>query len=102
MTAKFIVSEQNTTITFEYTAITDKMIYVISDCSEYLWNLGYGDHGTIDKPKLFSSLTNQQKLGLVDTHLRLVVLDAANANKIARAQAVVRATEESTKYSVGV
>ena len=101
MTAKFTVSGADTTITFTYTATTAKMQAVIGDCSEYLWDHGYGNHGTMEAPELYSALTNNQKLALVDTHIRRVILDAANTNKSLKAQTVARDAEELAKHDMG-
>jgi hypothetical protein len=100
MTAKFTVSGASTTITFSYTALTGQIQSIVGGCAEYLWEHGYGDHGTEEIPILFASLTNQQKLDLVDEHLRRVVLDAANTQKSLRAQEAARTTEEASKYTL--
>lgn len=100
MTATFSASAGNTTMTFVYTAPTAKVQSVVGDCAEYLWTHGYGDHGTEDKPTLFSALTNQQKLNLVDAYLKQVIIDAANALKSNKAQDAARATEEAAKYTL--
>jgi hypothetical protein len=100
MSGKFTVSGTSTTITFAYTALTAQVQSIVGGCAEYLWDHGYGDHGTQEIPILFASLTNQQKLDLVDEHLKRVVLDAANTQKSIRAQEVARTTEESSKYTL--
>ena len=100
MTATFTVLSGNTTMTFVYTAPTAMVQSIVGDCSEYLWNHGYGDHGTVDIPILFTALTNQQKLNLVDAYLKQCVVDAANAMKSNRAQDAARATQDASKYTL--
>jgi len=39
---------------------------------------------------LFDSLTNQQKLNLVDVYVRDVIMNAANTNKSLKAQELAR------------
>jgi hypothetical protein len=99
MAGRFVVDGANTTIIFEYTQITTKMSAFVTDCAEYLWNRGYGDHGTPAIPKLFSDLTNQQKLNLVDQYFRRSGLDSANNNKSLKAQNAARAVEEANLYN---
>jgi hypothetical protein len=100
MTAKFTVSGTKTTITFEYVATTALIQSVIINAAEYLWGRGFGNHGTPEVPILFASLTNQQKLDIVDLYLKKVVLDLANTNKSLKAQDLTRANEEAGKYNI--
>jgi hypothetical protein len=100
MTAKFTVSSTSTTITFTFTAPTGQIQSIVGGAAECLWNVGYGNHGTDEVPILFSSLTNQQKLDLVDEHLKRVVLDAANTQKSVKAQETARATEKANEYNL--
>lgn len=95
MTATFSASAGNTTMTFVYTAPTAKVQSVVGDCAEYLFNHGYGTEGAT-----FASLTNQQKLNLVDTYLKQVIIDAANALKSNKAQDAARVTEDAAKYTL--
>lgn len=96
--AKFTVSGTDTKITFEYTALTAKIQSIVGDCAEYLFNHGYGNHGTEEAPILFTDLTNQQKLDIVDKHVKQVIIDAANTFKSVKAQDAARLTEEVSKY----
>jgi hypothetical protein len=100
MTGKFTVSGSNTNIIFTYTAPTAYIQNVVGACAEYLWNTGYGNHGTPESPILYTSLTNQEKLNLVDEHLRRVVLGCANTFKSVKAQELSMATEEANKYNL--
>jgi hypothetical protein len=100
MTAKFTVSGLNTTITFTFTALTAQIQSIVGGCAEYLFNIGMGPHGTQEKPILFTDLTNQQKLDLVDEHLKRVVLDAANTQKSIKAQEAARTVEKASEFAL--
>lgn len=97
--AKFSVSGSNTTVSFNYTAATDRVQAVINAAAEYLWDHGYGDHGSITEPILFSSLTNAQKLALVDDCVLHFILVYANAKKLQKAQEATFKAEEATNLS---
>jgi hypothetical protein len=99
MTGSFTVSGGNTTVTFEYTALTAKVQDVVGDASHLLWDRGYGDHGTEESPILFADLTNQQKLNIVDLHVKNVMLDLANTFKSLDAQRIARETEAQDEYT---
>lgn len=98
MASSFTVNGSNTTITFAYTKDTTTIQSIIGNAAEYLWNHGYGDHGTEAAPILFSSLTNNQKLALVEDHIKDVVVDAANTFKSVKAQDEAKAAEEANKF----
>jgi hypothetical protein len=104
MTARFTVNGANTTITFEKTALTAKVLAVNNDSSEYLWWHGYGDHGvdpiTGLDTKFYADLTNQQKLNLVDQHVWRVILDLANTNKSVKAQDAARLAEAANEHNI--
>ena len=68
--------------------------------SEYLFEKGYGDHGTSEKPILFAELTNAQKLTIVQDYQKQVVVDLANTFKSQKAQELARTTEEASKYDI--
>jgi len=100
MTSKFTVIGTETKITFEWTALTAKIQSIVGDCSEYLWNHGLGDHGTTEVPILYSSLSNNQKLALVEAHLKDVIINAANTHKSVEAQEAARLLEEQNKHQL--
>jgi hypothetical protein len=95
MTSKFSVIGDSTKITFEWTALTSKIQSIVGDCAEYLFNHGYGVDG-----KVFSDLTNAQKLELVETHLKDVIISASNTFKSIKAQEIAREAEEAVKYEL--
>ena len=100
MTGTFEVNENNTKIVFEYEALTATILNIVEDASQHLFDKGYGNHGTEENPILFNELSNQEKLDIVDTHLKRVVINLANTYKSVKAQDNTRALEESNKYSL--
>ena len=100
MAGKFTVSGTDTTITFTYTAPTAQIQAIVNDAAQYYWNIGMGNHGTQEEPILFTSLTNQQKLNLLDQQTKQVHLDAANTQKSVKAQETARVAEEATKHTL--
>ena len=77
MTAKFTVDGSNLVINFQYSAPVDRATEVTVSAAHYLWEHGYGDHGTEEEPILFDDLTNQDKLNLLDQHVLRVIMDIA-------------------------
>ena len=77
MTAKFVVDGSNLTINFEYSAPVVRATEVTVSAAHYLWEHGYGDHGTDEEPITFDDLTNQDKLNLLDKHVLRVIMDIA-------------------------
>jgi len=100
MTSKFTISGDQTTITFSWTALTEKIVSIVGDCSEYLWEHGYGDHGTEETPIVFDDLNNNQKLALVEAHLKDVIINASNTFKSVRAQDAARLLEAENEYEL--
>ena len=100
MTSKFTISGTETTITFSWTALTEKIVSIVSDCSEYLWEHGMGDKGTEEAPILFDDLNNNQKLALVEAHLKDVIINASNTFKSIKAQDAARDAEELNKHEL--
>jgi hypothetical protein len=86
MAGTFTVAGGNTTITFTQTAPTAKMQAIIAAAAHWLFDGGMGNHGTVDAPILFASLTNQDKLDIVDTYIKRIVVDAARAYSVTLAQ----------------
>lgn len=98
MTGKFTVSGTDTKTIFEVTAPTTKIQSIVGSASEYLFDKGFGNHGTEEEPIVFADLTNQQKLDLVADHVQQVIIDMANTHKSLKAQDEAREAEEATKY----
>jgi len=77
MTAKFTVDGSNLVISFEYSAPLVQTTEVAVSAAHYLWEHGYGDHGTDEEPILFDDISNQDKLNLLDKHVLRVIMDIA-------------------------
>ena len=100
MASSFKVVGNNTTVEFNYTALTTSVISIVGGCAEYLWDKGWGDHGDEKNPIIFASLTNAQKLAIVDDYVKQCIIDAANTQKSIKAEDLARTTEESNKYQL--
>ena len=73
------------TITITSTTVNIQAIFGI--ICLYLWNDGYGDHGSLDNPNLYTSLTNQQKLDIFYAYVvrsikNILILDAREKSKV--------------------
>jgi len=95
MTSKFTISGDQTTITFEYQADTAKIQEIVYNCAEYLFN-----HGGGTEEVTFEDLNNQEKLNLLDKHIKDVILNLANTHKSIKAQDLARETEEQNKFDL--
>ena len=102
MAGSFEVNGDKTTVKFEYTALTQKVIDTVNDAVAYLYPQIFGDvfdgEGTLIP---FDELTNQQKLNVLDEWLLKGILDLAKSynRKAAVRLAEIEAVEESeTKY----
>lgn len=100
MAGTYEVVGKNVILKFEYTTTIAEALSVVGDCSEYLWDHGYGDRGTEENPIRFEDLTDQQKVDIVDQHIVRVVVDAANTFKSQKAQDATRVAEEATKHTL--
>ena len=94
--ASFSTSNGDTTVTFDYTATTAKVQAVVGDAAEDLWKEVKDDEGVVTNP--FSSATNQEKLDVVDAHVKGVVVNLANSFKSNKAQDVARDTEAADEH----
>ena len=92
MAGTFETGGGNTTIVFKYINPTAKTVEILTEAAHYLWGHGYGDHGTEEAPVEFASLSNQEKLDIVDAHLRRVIMDAAKTYHANAAQDTARET----------
>ena len=97
MAAIFTVQGTDLKVTFTYIAPLAKMQEVALDAAHYLWEHGYGDKGTEEEPILFDDLTNQEKLDLLDTHVRRVIIDIAKDYHVNAEQILAR--EAAQEYA---
>ena len=96
MAGSFVVNGDEVTLTFEYTALTQKVMDTVNDAIAYLYPNVLGDF--LEGEVLpFEELTNQQKLTLLDSWLKKNILDLAKAQnqKVARRNAEIAAEAEA-------
>ena len=97
MAGTFEVDGTDVTVKFEYTAKLELVQSVIDSAAKYLWVEEIIEDKVINP---FGEATNQEKLDIVDGHVKRVVLDLANTFKSKEAQRIARETEESNKYDL--
>ena len=78
-----------TSVSFKYTATTAKIVAVVGDASEMLFDRGLGDHGDEETPIVFADLTNKEKLDIVDGYIKDVIVNMANAKLLSKAKDAV-------------
>ena len=89
MAGSFEVVGSNIIVHFEYTAPTEVIQSIVGDAAEALYK---GDD--------FESLTNQEKLDLVDIYVVKAVVNLANTHKSVKAQDAARELEAQSEYSL--
>jgi len=97
MAGTFEVDGTDVTVAFSYTAPIDLVQSVIDSAAEYLWVEEIVEDVAVNP---FEDASNQEKLDIVDAHVKRVVLDLANTFKSLQAQRIARETEESNKYDL--
>lgn len=98
MAGTFDTSGGNTTVTFKYTGSAAVIQSIVGDAAAYLWNETVDDEGVVVNP--FSGATNQEKLNLVDKHIKQVIVDLANTHKSRKAQEEARKAEALAEYQL--
>ena len=93
MSATVTTDSGDTTVSFAYTATTEKIVSVVGDASEALFDRGLGDHGDEETPIVFDDLSNQDKLDLVDAYIKDVIINMANAKLLSKAKDEVEVVE---------
>jgi len=96
--ATFKVDGTKTKVSFEYEALTAKIADVLSDASEYLWKEELDEEGKVLNP--FADATNQEKLNVVDAHVKRVIIDLANTFKSNKAQKEARELEADSEHII--
>jgi len=92
----------NTRVRFSYTAPSAKINSVLEDASRYLWREVTDDQGVVTNP--FADATNQEKLDVVDAHVKTVILNLARTYRSREDQKVARELAENnakTNYDLG-
>ena len=87
MPASISVNGSTSTITISITSTTDNIQMIFGTVCKYLWNDGYGDHGTDENPIQYASLTNQQKLDIFHAYVvrsikNILILDSREKSKL--------------------
>lgn len=77
--------------------VTIEQPSLIDDAAEWLYN-GYRTEA--EEGVDFASLDDQRKIDIIDTHIRRVLADTANAQKVARAQNAAMQSVERERYSL--
>lgn len=95
-----MVSYQNNgngtaTITFSYTANKAKLDTTLDDAAHYIWNLGYGDHGTAEAPRTWEQTNNSERLALIDDAVRREIIEKAKSYHVAQGQKAAQAESET-------
>ena len=102
MAGKFVVNGTETTVTFTYTALTQKVLDTVNDAVGYLYPAIFGE--VLDAEGVlipFDALTNAQKLGVLDAWLLKGILDLAkehNRNAAIDAAREAANADAGTKY----
>ena len=91
MSAKFTVNGQNVTVSFEYTAPITAVQNVVYACAADIYR---------DAEPAFATLTNQQKLDIVDNYIKNYLVRMANIWKAEKAAEIAKNTELSNNYSL--
>jgi len=76
------ITYANGTITLTYTALPAQMTKVLLNAAEALYpSYRLYDSGKPRRPIPFASLTNAQRLEIINKHVRAVIVSAAEANR---------------------
>ena len=96
MTGTFTVSGPNVIVDFSYTASIQRVTDTVDNAVHLLYDRGMGKH-SVD----YSSLTNQQKLDILDAYILQSVQGLANAyyaQNAVNTAATQAATDGKTKF----
>src|SRR5512147_1983524 len=70
MSATLTVLNGNTRLRFNYKGVTARITALAEDSAHELWNRGMGDHGTLADPILWESLTQEQRLAILNDYVK--------------------------------
>ena len=88
------------TITYTKTIASAKMLDLGEKAAHYLFDVGYGNHGTLEAPRLWAVITPQEKLDILDKYLSEVLRDAARSYHINDALAVARKSAKLADFEM--
>lgn len=80
------------TLTLTYTANRTKLDAVLLDAAHALFDLGYGNHGTVESPRVWIDLSQLERLNLIDEFFKREIVDKAKAYHIRAGEESARAT----------
>ena len=86
MPVSYKVVGSDVEVDFKYSGSIASIQAIATDCSEYLWIHGFGNHGTDELPITFAELNDQGKLDVIDGWVAFQILEYANKRKMERAQ----------------
>jgi len=66
---------------FQYSAATAIIDKKADQAAHYLFDVGYGNHGTEEAPRTYADLSPAEKLAILDKHVLSVILDASKSYK---------------------
>ena len=102
MTVTITGSGAERTFTYSQTRPTAKVQSVLDTAAHYLFNHGYGDHGTDEVPRTYDDQTTPDKLDMVDKHITNVLMNAAHDYHVNSAAELARqAAIESADFDLG-
>lgn len=96
MTVTIVNVNGNLVFTFSKTATPTKMTDLANKSAEYLFNIGYGNHGTPEEPRTFADTTNKERLDILDQFIARTLRDTAHTQHITAAIDAARTDAEQT------
>ena len=97
MTAIFKVDGTKVTVSFSYKAEIELVQEVVNACAEYLWVEELDENEEVINP--YEDASNQDKLDIVDAHIKSVLLNMADSFRSNQAQKLAR--ELSVSHDLG-
>ena len=83
MTATIKQDGRQLSLTLSYIAHDTNIQATLTNVAKYAFeNFGMGDHGTDEAPRVFADLDNSERLTLIDSYVRYVLLDTAQRKYI--------------------
>lgn len=96
MTTTLTKSEGVETLQVTLKGNEPKLSNIIMNASRYLWEHGYGDHGTDEVPIVWADLNKSQKLSMYNKHIKRVTKDLAKTYASTTAQGDARDLVDDT------
>ena len=80
------------TLTLTYTVPKARLDAVLLDAAHYLFDAGYGNHGTHQAPRVWEDLSTQERLALIDEATKRDMMDRAKSYHLTQAAETARNT----------